>query len=49
VESHFDDMKNDLSLSRLRAHRPDTMRGRAFVQFLALILTARIRIVLSDA
>jgi hypothetical protein len=25
------------------------MRGRAFVQFLALILTARIRVVLSDA
>lgn len=49
VESQFDDMKNDLALSRLRTHGPDTMRGRAFVQFLALILTARIRVVLSDA
>jgi hypothetical protein len=43
VESQFDDMKNDLALSRLRTHGPDTMRGRAFVQFLSLIVTAQIR------
>jgi hypothetical protein len=43
VESQFDDMKNDLAMSRLRTHGPDTMRGRAFVQFLALVITAQIR------
>lgn len=49
VESQFDDMKNDLSLSRLRTHGPDTMRGRAFIQFLALILTAQIRVSMQSA
>ena len=49
VESQFDDMKNDLALSRLRTHGPDTMRGRAFVQFLSLILTAQIRVVVNNA
>jgi len=49
VESQFDDMKNDLAMSRLRTHGPDTMRGRAFVQFLALILTAQVRVVLDNA
>jgi transposase len=37
VENQFDDMKNDLELHRVRTHGPDTMRGRIFVQFLALI------------
>jgi transposase len=49
VESQFDDLKNDLALSRMRTHGPNTMRGRAFVQFLALILTARIRVVMAAA
>jgi transposase len=49
VESQFDDMKNDLALSRLRTHEADTMRGRAFVQFLALVLTSQIRVVINDA
>jgi hypothetical protein len=43
VEAQFDDMKNDLALSRWRTHSPDTMRGRAFVQFLSLVLTAQLR------
>jgi transposase len=43
VESQFDDIKNDLAMSRLRTHGPDTMRGRTFVQFLALIVTAQLR------
>jgi hypothetical protein len=42
-------MKNDLAFSRLRTHGADTMRGRAFVQFLALILTAQIRVDLGKA
>jgi transposase len=49
VESQFDDMKNDLAMSRLRTHGADTMRGRVFVQFLALILTAWIRCALARA
>jgi transposase len=49
VESQFDDMKNDLALSRVRTHGPNTMRGRIFVQFLSLILTARIRVVMASA
>jgi transposase len=49
VERQFDDMKNDLAMARLRAHGPDTMRGRALVQFLALILTAWIRVELTKA
>jgi transposase len=49
VESQFDDMKNDLDMERLRTHGPDTMRGRVFVQFLALVLCAQIRTMLDDA
>ena len=49
VESQFDDMKNDLAMSRMRTHGPDTTRGRALVQFLALILTAWIRLELARA
>ena len=49
VESQFDDMKNDLSLSRFRTHNPDTMRGRALVQFLALIVSAQVRATLAKA
>ena len=49
VESQFDDMKNDLSLSRFRTHNPDTMRGRALVQFLALIVSAQVRVTLAKA
>jgi transposase len=49
VESQFDDMKNDLELHRVRTHGQDTMRGRVFVQFLAFVLTAQIRVDLSCA
>jgi transposase len=49
VETQFDDFKNGLDLSRFRTHGPNTMRGRAFVQFLALIITARIRFVMAGA
>ena len=49
VESQFDDMKNDLALSRFRTHGPDTMRGRGLVQFLALVVSAQIRVMLSRA
>ena len=49
VEAQFDDMKNDLAMARFRTHGQDTMRGRAFVQFLALIITAQIRVMLKSA
>jgi transposase len=49
VESQFDDMKNDLSMSRFRTHNPDTMRGRALIQFLALVISAQVRVTLADA
>jgi len=49
VESQFDDMKNDLAMARFRTHGPDTMRGRTFVQFLALIITAQLRVMLQAA
>jgi transposase len=49
AETLFDDMKNELDMARLRTHNPDTMRGRVFVQFLALILTSQIRLTLDEA
>jgi transposase len=49
VESSFDDMKNDLEMRRMRTHGPDTMRGRIFVQFLALVITAQLRAMLNAA
>ncbi|MDR1577400.1 MAG: transposase [Deltaproteobacteria bacterium] len=49
VESQFDDMKKDLAMSRVHAREPNVTRGRAFAQFLSLILTARIRGVMASA
>jgi len=49
AEAEFDDMKNDLAMSRFRTHGPDTMRGRAFVQFLALVITSQMRVTLDSA
>jgi transposase len=43
VEKGFDDMKNALDAKRLRVHRPDTMKGRMFVQFVSLAIGAAIR------
>jgi transposase len=49
VEQSFDALKNELDMRRLRTHSSDTMRGRVFVQFLSLVLTAQIRGTLSNA
>jgi transposase len=49
VESAFDDLKNELDMKRIRTHNKDTMRGRVFVQFLALIITSQIRATLDEA
>jgi transposase len=49
VEAQFDDMKNELDLERLRTHGQDTMRGRVFVQFLALVICSQIRVTVASA
>jgi transposase len=49
AESVFDDLKNDLDMTRLRTHNSDTMRGRVLIQFLALVITSQVRMTLSDA
>jgi transposase len=49
IEVQFDDMKNELDLERLRTHGQDTMRGRVFVQFLALVICSQIRVTMSSA
>lgn len=43
VEKNFDDLKNDLDMKRLRIHSNAAMDGRIFLQFLALILTTRLK------
>jgi hypothetical protein len=43
VENCFDDMKNSLDMKRLRVHSSPAMDTRLFIQFLALILTSKIR------
>ena len=42
-------MKNDLAMSRFRTHNPDTMLGLVLVQFLALVVTAQLRVILAEA
>ena len=48
VEKHFDDLKNDLDMKRLRIHSPETMTGRIFIQFVALIFVAKIKVVMQS-
>ncbi len=43
VENCFDDLKNQLDMKRLRVQNSQTMDGRIFVQFLALIYINAIR------
>lgn len=43
IEKSFDDLKNELDMKRLRVHDSKRMKGRTFIQFLALILLAQIR------
>lgn len=48
VEKGFDDLKNDLDMRRLRIHSEAAMDGRLFLQFLAHILTARIKTIMNE-
>lgn len=43
VEKCFDDLKNSLDMKRLRMHTIETVDGRLFVQFIALILISALR------
>ena len=43
VEKCFDDLKNSLDMKRLRMHTIETVDGRLFVQFIALIFTSALR------
>ena len=45
VENCFDDLKNNLDMKRLRIHSSEAMDSRLFIQFLALILVSRLRMV----
>jgi transposase len=49
VEKGFDDLKNGLDSKRLRVHSAEAMRGRMFVQFIALVVMAGIRNVMRDS
>ena len=43
VELGFDDLKNLLDLNRLRSHSDATVRGKIFVNFIALIILSALR------
>jgi transposase len=43
VEKCFDDLKNQLDMKRLRMHTSQTVDGRLFVQFVALIYMSALR------
>jgi transposase len=43
IEKCFDDLKNSLDMKRLRMHTIETVDGRLFVQFIALILISALR------
>jgi transposase len=43
IEKCFDDLKNSLDMKRLRMHSIETVDGRLFVQFIALIFISALR------
>jgi transposase len=49
VENCFDDLKNGLDMRRLRVHSSGVMDSRLFVQFLALVLLSRVRMVVRQS
>lgn len=52
VEKSFDDLKNELDMRRLHCHSDETMEGKMFVAFFALILRSsmqnKLRLYLSE-
>jgi hypothetical protein len=49
VENCFDDLKNGLDMKRLRIHSSEAMDSRLFIQFLALALVSRARMVAKES
>jgi transposase len=49
AEKAFDDLKNDLDRKRLRIHSTKAMEGRMFIQFIALILSSKIKEMMNEA
>lgn len=47
VEKGFDNLKNRLDMKRLRVHLETSMKGRLFIQFIALILISYIQQVIN--
>lgn len=48
VEKSFDNLKNVLDANRLRVHLEENMKGRLFIQFIALILVSFIHRVMNE-
>jgi transposase len=48
VEKSFDDLKNDLDMKRLRIHSNAAMDGQIFIQFVALILTTYLKVIMEE-
>jgi transposase len=49
VEQHYDDLKNELDMMRVRTHRKETMMGRIFVHFIALIILQQLRVIMENS
>lgn len=49
AEKAFDDLKNDLDCKRLHIHSSQAMEGRLFIQFVALVLSCKIKTLMNDA
>jgi hypothetical protein len=49
AEKAFDDLKNDLDCRRLRIHSSQAMDGRLFIQFVALVLSTNIKVIMNEA
>jgi transposase len=49
VEQHYDDLKNELDMMRLRTHRQETMSGRIFTHFIALIILQQLRLIMEES
>ena len=49
VEKCFDDLKNDLDMKRIRMHTKESMDGRIFIQFIALLITTRLKQIMAEA
>lgn len=49
IEKSFDNLKNELDFKRMRTHNDETMNGKIFVSFIALIVKSYIQNHLTDS